>query len=211
MQKIADVRNILSSAVLYSTFQNLVGAKKARRWLVECFWNIKKNCKIIDIGCGTGDILGYLPDGIEYLGFDKSEVCIKQAKNRFSDRAKANFLHGTAEVFLDDCRFHGVDIVLCIGVLHHLDDSEVIETLKFSKKVLKSGGLLLCIEPCFLVHQSKVSEWIMDLDRGSSIRTEEEWKRLLNTVFEHYSTSIATNLIRLPYIHILIKCFKTPN
>lgn len=40
---------------------------------------------ILDIGCGPGDILQYLPS-INYVGFDINRKCIEAARRRFGDK-----------------------------------------------------------------------------------------------------------------------------
>ncbi len=45
---------------------------------------IKYNAKkVIDIGCGTGNLCGELSDSIEVLGIDQSLEMILQAKNKY--------------------------------------------------------------------------------------------------------------------------------
>ena len=46
---------------------------------------------ILDVGCGTAQILRYLPEGIEYLGFDQNARYLECARNRFTAR-RARFL-----------------------------------------------------------------------------------------------------------------------
>jgi hypothetical protein len=69
-------------------------------------------------------------------------------------------------------------------------------------------GRLVCFEPTFLVYQGRISRWIMSRDRGRNIRTEEEWKVLVSSVFDSFAISIVTNILRIPYIYIIIECQK---
>lgn len=205
MQRTDGVRRILSSATGYSLFQDLAGAGKLRRWLSTHFWRIPPESKVVDVGCGTGDVLSFLPDAVTYLGFDPSEPYIREASRRFANRTRTTFLHGVAPDFRNDPRFKDTDVVLCNGVLHHLDEREASGLLGFARHILRDGGRFLGTEPCYLMHQSRLSRWIMRLDRGANIRYEEEWKQLVSGVFPRYSSGITTNLIRLPYVHILLK------
>jgi hypothetical protein len=96
-----------------------------------------------------------------------------------------------------------------MGLLHHLDDNEVIQALELSKSIINPAGRLVCIEPTFLIHQRRFSKWMMSKDRGQHVRGEHEWKDLVSRVFDVFSTNITTGLItRLPYIHIVIECWK---
>jgi len=198
----------LSVSWLYEQYQNLIGARHERRWLAEKYWRLNGGEKVVDIGCGPGVALDYLPRDVLYVGFDISEDYIRTAQKKFGKRA--TFIVSTAREFLykPDSRLNSSDLVLCNGVLHHLEDREAIEVLQLSKEIMSPLGRLVCIEPAFLVHQEHISRWIMSRDRGSHIRTEQEWQELVSSVFHTFTTSIATGLIRIPYSHIIIECQK---
>jgi hypothetical protein len=70
---------------------------------------------------------------------------------------------------------------------------------------LKPGGLLLGIEPCFLLRQGWLSRKLMELDAGDYIRSERAWRSLLSQVFERASTEVCVGLTRLPYVHIVLE------
>ena len=58
------LRAVLSSPVVFDVFQNLVGADGFRRKYVREFIHPAPGARILDIGCGTGAILTYLPEEI---------------------------------------------------------------------------------------------------------------------------------------------------
>ena len=47
--------------------------------------------KVLDIGCGTGDLLAHLAPDVTYIGADISSTAISTAKERFADRAHTAF------------------------------------------------------------------------------------------------------------------------
>jgi predicted SAM-dependent methyltransferase len=100
------------------------------------------------------------------------------------------------------------DLVLCNGVLHHLDDQETLDVFKLAKSILAPGGRFVSYEPVFLAHQDRISKWIMRRDRGQHVRREREWRALAGSVFQDFDTDIATNLIRIPYTYIIFECRK---
>jgi SAM-dependent methyltransferase len=210
MQRDGGIRGLLSFAAVYSSFQYLVGAGRARKWLADRICQIQPHARIVDVGCGPGDAVDSLPPDAAYAGFDISEQYIRQAQERFKHRPLTVFAAGTASAMISDTRFHGADVVLCNGVLHHLDDAEVESVFRFANRALKDDGVFVAIEPCYLVHQSLASRWIMNRDRGANIRTEDEWKRIVSDGFAYSRTRVATNLLRLPYVHVVIECAKRP-
>lgn len=206
MQDNGGLKRFLSVSWVYELFQNLVGAGSARRWIAEKYWRLNGGEKVVDIGCGPGVVLDYLPRGITYIGFDISEDYVLAAQNKFGNRA--TFMVSTARELLDtpDRRLDCSDLVLCNGLLHHLDDKDAIDVLQLAKRILAPTGRMVCVEPTFLVKQGNISRWILGMDRGGNIRSEQEWKGLVSRVFEPFSTSITTGLIKIPYTHIIIEC-----
>lgn len=49
---------------------------------------------VLDLGCGTAELLAHLDAGIEYVGVDLSEAAIAQARDRFASRPNTRFHAG---------------------------------------------------------------------------------------------------------------------
>lgn len=207
MQNTSGLLSVLSNSRAYRSFQNLLGGPYIRKWLVDRYLSHPSIRKVVDIGCGPSDIIGDLPPHVEYVGIDISEKYIAAAKERHGDRG--TFLLGSPKDFLrnPDERLNDADVVLCAGLLHHLDDPEVIELFELAKRVLTPTGALVCYEATYLIHQDRISKWFMRKDRGKNIRREDEWKTLVERSFSNYRTEIATGLLVFPYIIIIITCY----
>ncbi|HQZ64038.1 MAG TPA: class I SAM-dependent methyltransferase [Planctomycetaceae bacterium] len=196
-------RSLLTHASLYNAFQTLVGAKSARRWIVSHHIRATEGMTIVDIGCGTGSLRANLPSRINYYGFDPNSSYIEAAKAKY----EGEFLAGVMSDFM---RVHGeqligqVDLVTCMGVLHHLDSSQMSETLSASSRLLRPGGRFVGLEPAFLAKQDLLSLWVLKQDRGTSILADAEWQRLLLKSFSRSDVQITNNLLRIPYIHALL-------
>ena len=203
----SGLKKLLTFSRFYELFQeSLLGGKNARKWLAKNVWKARSGETIIDIGCGPGTILEYLPPEVSYWGVDISENYIRSARRKLS--GKGTFFLGTARDFLnhDDSHLNSADLVLCNGLLHHLSDDEAIEVLKLSRLLMKPNGRVVCLEGVFLARQTRLSRWIVSRDRGRHVRSEQEWKNLMAQVFDSSSTSILTGLLRIPYTHITIEC-----
>ena len=201
------LKRLFTLSQVYEFFQSrILGGRNARRWLAKNFWKLQSDETVIDIGCGPGTILEYLPPDITYYGVDVSENYINAARARFATRG--TFFLGTARNLLHttEVNLKKADVVICNGLLHHLPDDEAIEVLQVAKKLLKLKGRALCLEATFLSRQSRLSRRMVSMDRGRYVRSEEEWKKLIGRVFESYSTRVLTGLIRIPYTHIIIEC-----
>ena len=201
MQDDRGWKSIFGLPNVYRAFQDLAGATYGKSWFIRECIRPRAQDKLVDIGCGPGDILEQLSE-VEYIGIDISERYISEARKRYGGRAL--FLQGTTEDYRGDERVRNADLVTCIGLLHHLENKEAQQVLSFAQENLKSGGRFVGIEPCFLAHQTAVSRWIMARDRGQNVRLEEEWKTLLRSEFPSSSTAVMTGLLRLPYIHVIL-------
>lgn len=206
VQREKGLYGILAEGRAYDLVQSLLGNTKAKRWLAAHFWRCSSGEKIVDMGCGTGEDLKYLPRGIEYVGFDVSEAYVSEARKKHGDTA--TFLVGTAEDFLtnDNHFLAEADAVLCTGLLHHLCDQEAIHLLRLARKIMSPSGRFLCFEPTFLRNQSRLSKRITSMDRGENVRTEDEWKTLFSPLFPNFTSNVVSGLVRIPYHHILIEC-----
>src|SRR5260370_12811858 len=65
-----DPRRLLAYPKLYRKFQRLVQSRDSATRLVDDFLKIIPGQRVLDIGCGTADILAQLPLDIDYYGYD---------------------------------------------------------------------------------------------------------------------------------------------
>lgn len=101
-----------------------------------------ENGKILDVGCGNGNLFTFLSDEkYELYGIDFSENMIREAKNNC--KQKAEFFVADAENLpFNDNTF---DIVVCNASFHHyIHPNTVLEEMH---RVLKDGGKLLIGDP----------------------------------------------------------------
>lgn len=202
-QKLTGFRAIFSSALIYNLAQRMVGAEKARHLLVHDYFPSRNSYRMLDIGCGTAEILRHLPASIDYHGFDASEAYIRQATQLFGSRGtfRAEFVR---EATLDD--LGGFDIVLAFGLLHHLDDHEADILFKLANHALVPGGKLLTIDPAYVDGQNSMAKWVISKDRGQCIRTPEEYTRLARGHFSMINTIVRHDLLHIPYSHCILEC-----
>ena len=202
-QTTTGVHSILSAAVVYDLFQRLVGADSLRRTIVSDYLNVGAKCRILDIGCGTAEILQYLPDDVEYVGFDASPAYIESARTRFGRRGTF-FAKPVTDADLDT--LGQFDLVMAMSVLHHLSDTEADHVFSLGARALADGGRMFTNDPCLMPDQSRIARAVIQRDRGRNVRALEGYRALAEPHFEQVRAVVRHDLLRIPYSHALLTC-----
>ena len=96
--------------------------------------------KVLDIGCGAGQITDYLTQrGIGTIGIDFSEELLKIAKQNFPN---------SKLILADICDYEQkeqVDGIITKDVLFHLSDENLLHVLQKFRRMLKPNGNLCII------------------------------------------------------------------
>jgi SAM-dependent methyltransferase len=165
---------------LYNLLQRFVGADRDRAAFVRAHGVFRPGDKIVDAGCGTGSALEFLPP-VTYLGFDPNPDYIRLAQSRYGSRGR--FLCGDANSPRVRELAQGADTFLSLGVLHHLTDEQIGETLSLARSCLHPSGLFILYEPCFSANDDWLGRVFMRLDRGRNIKTDQAWRALVSEYF----------------------------
>ena len=205
MQSNSGLLRCLKVPFLYDLFQGVVGANALRRRIIRNHVRARPGDKVIDIGCGPARVLQSLAD-VEYLGLDINPDYIAFARRTYGD--KGSFVVGDTRSLRGDLRFKDADIVIAIAVLHHLDDEDAADCIRFAYDALKRGGRLICHDACWIPNQGAFSKYIMSTDRGRNIRTEQQYVELAGNVFGNVQTWVDTKPMRIPYVTIVLECEK---
>ena len=131
----ASLSDVLAIARVYETWSRLVGTARAKTLLVREHVRPRPGARVLDLGCGPGEMVEYLGDA-EYVGVDVSTRYIARARSAFGDRAE--FRVGDATSIDADLR--AFDLVLAIGVIHHLDDEGAVRLLRGALGALVRGA-----------------------------------------------------------------------
>lgn len=194
-------RAILSYPVVYSSFQRIMGGNRARTRFCNDLIRPHAGMSVLDIGCGPADILAYLPD-VDYSGFDISDAYIERAKMRFAQRGRFYRQEPTSS---DIVRMPPFDIVLALGLLHHLDEEGAIGVLRLASQALKPGGRLLTVDPCLEAGQNPIARFLVRNDRGQNVRSQRGYATLANVVFDSPRIEVR-HQSWIPYTHCIMEC-----
>lgn len=201
-EKHTGLHSALSVPAVYRLFTRLVGGDNARRTFVSTYLRPVEGSRILDIGCGAGDLLPFLPT-VDYVGFDMSPAYIAAARARFGRRG--TFLCQRVEEW-PGLPAGSFDYAVAFGVLHHLDNDAAGRLFRRCGSLLKAGGRLVTYDGCWTPDQSGLARWIVSKDRGKAVRTPQALKQLSDGTFDDVRVHVRHDLLRIPYTHVILEC-----
>jgi ubiquinone/menaquinone biosynthesis C-methylase UbiE len=167
-QDIENYNELFGNRKYYST------VRRSRLFVQEWITKNSKDKVFLDYACGEGEnaISAARAGASLSLGFDISSVSVNNARNQAAKENLLNvrFFQADAEntALPDAC----VDVILCSGMLHHLDLSYAFPEMR---RILKPGGRILAVEALDINPFIKIYR-----ARTPKMRTEWEAKHILS-------------------------------
>jgi SAM-dependent methyltransferase len=140
-------------------------------------WRDAGRREFLDFGCGTGEFARCFP-AEHYTGVDIAPYYVRFAGRTYAGRFAVT---SGAAIGLTDGQF---DAALVLGVFHHMPDALVRTTVTELHRIMKPGAMLLVMEDIPPPDRWNVAGHVMHwLDRGGHIRTDAEYRALLEPQF----------------------------
>lgn len=197
------IRPILDRPFFYESFQALIGAHSRFREVVAQYIRPQPGDRLLDIGCGPGNIVPFLPE-CNYLGFDSNESYIAAARARYGYRGEFVCERVSAHTVQQHGQF---DIVLALALTHHLDDAEARDLFHLAHASLKPGGRMITLDGCYTPNQSWMKRYLLSRDRGQFVRTQQQYESLAKTCFENVESFLREDMMRvIPYTLLITVC-----
>jgi len=105
--------------------------------------------------------------------------------------------------------FEPFDLIMAIGVLHHLDDQEAELLFQVAHGALRQGGRLITCDGTFVSGQSLTARTLLKLDRGRHVRSPEAYEAIARRVFPCVEASVHHDLNSFQYTHCVMNCTRT--
>jgi ubiquinone/menaquinone biosynthesis C-methylase UbiE len=123
--------------------------------------HLKPDMKILDIGCGPGnitcDLASLVPQG-SVIGMDRVESVVTQAQSLAHERGVGNVSFAVGDVFKLAYADGEFDVVHAHQVLQHLGDPTA--ALKEMRRVTKSGGIVAARDLSHALHWPETQELV---------------------------------------------------
>jgi 2-polyprenyl-3-methyl-5-hydroxy-6-metoxy-1,4-benzoquinol methylase len=191
---------VLGSSRGYRAFKVLTRGDRTMRAMADQYVQPTVGERILDIGCGYGDLARCLP-GVTYLGIDVNEDYIEFARRQPVDGAE--FVVGDVTQLSAE-RYGRFDCAVLIGVLHHLSDSDATSTLKAISEMLDPLGRLVAAEPVWDPSQRTTARVLAALDRGRYVREQARYIELVSPWFATTVSEVRHDLFWFPYSHCMV-------
>jgi SAM-dependent methyltransferase len=201
-QVTTGIRAVLSHPLVYEASQRIMGAKRGREWIARDLIRPFPGIRILDLGCGPAQILGFLPADVTYIGYDMSAEYIAAATAKFGTRGT---FHCRLLEQAEAATLEPFDLVMGIGVLHHLDDGTARQFMTLAKAALKPGGRVLTLDPCYAPGQNPIARFLISKDRGQNVRDEAGYRALAAGTFTAVGGAL-THQVWIPYTHWSMEC-----
>lgn len=186
---------------LYGWTQQIFTSSRCWKFFVESDLRPVPGERLLDLGCGTGLILNFLPP-LDYWGLDSDPARIRLAQKKWGDRA--HFI--CSDLSRVPWPVQGpFDRVTATGLLHHLADAEVLQVLNNVRKLLKTRAPFVTFDGCYEKQQSPFAHLLLSMDRGKYVRDEKSYTSLARSVFKHVESRIERRFLRVPYSHLIME------
>jgi SAM-dependent methyltransferase len=205
-QRTSGLYRLLEVPALYERVQRLLGADAARKRFVAEFLRPVPGARILDIGCGPGPLLEYLPADVDYTGYDLNASYIEAARRRYG--ARARFYHTRIGEEPAELEAWSFDLVIAKGILHHLDDDEARQLLRAAFRYLRPGGFFVSLDGARHEGQRALARLILSLDRGRAVRDPAGYERLAREHTSAVEGVLITDWLAVPYSHYIMRAQK---
>jgi SAM-dependent methyltransferase len=197
------MRSVLEFPWAYNLMQVLSGwhGEGQRRFVSEVV-RPSAGDRVLDVGCGTAAILSRLGE-VEYTGMDMNGRYIAHARRRRGNAGR--FLCADVNEF-DFSSEQKFDLILMMGLVHHLKDADASRLLMQARDLLVPSGRLVTMDACRTDGQGRFERWMVEKDRGHYIRPVQAYLDLAKLIFPGVTSHTRKDLVRFTYTFLVMEC-----
>lgn len=195
------MKRILAYPRIYNLYQSLIGANAYLKHFSETFIETEKYVRMLDMGCGTANIVPFLSSKIDYLGIDFSQKYINYASRKYS---KHTFLCGN---ICEQNQINGAfDIIISKGVMAGLNDIELLKMFDVITSLSNKNTRIILSDMNHRNDSSVFEKFIQRHERNKELRSKDDYIRLISQKFKIDKITELNNVYRIPYSRIVFEC-----
>lgn len=172
---------LLGNPIGYQLFQRANGAEKMRKIFTREYIRPQPGYSILDVACGTADIRPHLGFDVTYTGIDLNDYIASVKHTRT------------------------FDVILLMGILHHLNDKDAQDMLAALPTLLRPGGRAITLDGVFTPNLTPFERFLLRSDRGKFVRALDTWQALFSSCLPDATYTIRKDLYYLPYNLIIFQ------
>lgn len=134
---------------------------------------VREGSRVLDIGCGNGLLIRYLPRSISYVGVDINQEIIQWLSHQYP-----SFKFFQCRAGLDPLPSGPFDVVTLAGFIEHIDKEFHLKLLENIRKVLAPDSVVVLTTPT--VFGGHFHKWLSKIGLVSR-EAAEEHKGFLST------------------------------
>jgi len=187
MTERAGIYRLLRSSLIYDGFQHFIGRHSSALAHFVASMHLSPGATVIDIGCGPGRLVPYLPESVRYIGFEPNSRYVETARSRYGLRGEFHVGYFDSDAA---ARLGNVDVAIVSAVLHHMSDPEARALYALLRPTLSQTGRVVSLDCVLHQGQHPVSRMLAKLDRGKHVRSPEEYMAIARTAFTRVDGSL---------------------
>lgn len=184
---IERIHELGDNPLVYASLRKMMGADRYRQnFLDRAIGADFSKKRILDLGCGTGEMATVLSGAERYVGMDASGDYIRYARENAEENElqNAEFLPGDI-TYTDFSELGEFDCVIAMGVLHHLHDDGVNRMLQRVIPALSDVGKVATTDVMRKPDIHWSASFMINNDRGSHVRDAQGYIDLMSGHFEN--------------------------
>ena len=179
-QREKNLYRFLEFPGIYQISQQLFGHQPTELAFAKWF-GCPSGLKILDVGCGTGIDAKKFQTASKYVGLDPNPDYIATAKKMYGNFGQ---FYNVSVSQIESLKLEQFDVIMMKGVIHHLKDDEIHNSLRIVSKLLSSTGKFISIDPVYIQRQRPLARFLVSLDRGTNVQST---KRYLSVSAKYFS------------------------
>ena len=139
---------------------------------------------------------------VKYIGLDHNPNYIATATKKYG--SKGTFICAGVDQ-LNKYGLKTFDRIIILGVMHHLDDSQLTQLVLSLKGRLNAGEVSITFDVAYEDGQKFFAKLLAKNDLGKFVRTKDQYFKFIEVAFNVEQVDLRRDLLRVPYTHLLTR------